>query len=139
MNDMMQELVASLRSSGTLTEPEAEGQGLLVTEVDGEPVTPGVHVRVTEDDLQDFVRRNANTCASTFPDVTPEVAAYRILLINLDEALSSGGTDIVVADGRVRWTAPPPWSWLNVTDADALAGADPADLRWSAHPPDAAR
>lgn len=139
VSDLMHQLVTSLTSSGTRTAPDAGGRGLLVTAVAGRARTPAVRVRVTEADLQQFVRRNASSCAPVFPDVTPDVAAFRVLLVNVDEALTSGGTDVVVADGKVHWTSPPPWSWLESADVDAIAGADPADLTWSAHPADRER
>lgn len=72
--------------------------------------------------------------APVFPDVSPEVAAYRVLLVNLDEALTSGGTDITLAYGTVRWTSPPPRSWARP------AGSDTVELlEWTAQPPDAWR
>ncbi len=133
MIGLMQQLVSTLTSHGTPTTPDPRGEGLLVTDLDGQSLTPAVRLQVTELELQDFVRRNATSAAPVFPDVSPEVAAYRVLLVNLDEALTSGGTDITLAYGTVRWTSPPPRSWARP------AGSDTVELEWTAQPPDAWR
>ncbi len=52
----MQQLVSTLASHGTPTTPDPHGEGLLVTDLDGQSLTPAVRLRLTELELQELAR-----------------------------------------------------------------------------------
>ncbi len=106
MAELVERLVADLATDGTITTPDPAGRGLLITGFRGGEVSPPVQLHVGESDLREYLESASASAAPVFPDVPPDVAAHRLLLVNIDEALATSGRDIMVTGGEVRWQPP---------------------------------
>lgn len=126
MSDLLQRLVSDLASDCTVALPASNGPGLVLSRFRGNALAPPVSLLLNESTLQEHLSVTARDAAEVFPEVAPELAAYRLLLVHIDEALATGGTDLAPARGTLRWRQP-----AATTAPVPLAEAD---LVWRSHP-----
>jgi hypothetical protein len=85
---------------------------------------------VSDRSLAEYLDAHGRDAAAVFPDVDPRTAAYRLLLVDLDEAFIGGipAAIVIDADG-VRRTGVQPRSEVEILDPQGLRDGD---LEWVA-------
>jgi hypothetical protein len=107
---------------------------LMVTGWRGEILAPPVRLNVSDESLARYLAAVGEGAAPVFPDVDRRTAAYRLLLVHLDEAFIGGiPTEIIVDAQGVRRTGVQPRSEVEILDPQGLRDGD---LEWVAGHPD---
>ena len=109
---------------------------LMVSAWRGEILTPPVRLNVSDESLARYLDAHPTGATAVFPDVDPRTAAYRLLLVHLDESFVGGvPAEVVVDAGGVRLIGVRPRSALVVLDEQGLADGDLTWLPGHVDPP----
>lgn len=101
-------LIGHLTTKGTVREDA--GQGVLVlSELDGRQLSTPLRLHVTPETFGPHLRATASDAAEAYPDIHPAEAAWRLFLVQLDEAIQTakpGETELVLERIGVASQAP---------------------------------
>jgi hypothetical protein len=124
-----------MTSIATLVEDLATGSGarlerlsrglFSIWEWRGRTLERPTRLAVSDESLAEYLRAHSSDASEVFPDVDPPTAAYRLLLVDLDESFVGGvPAEIVVDSGGVRLIGVQPRSAVALLDEQGLADGD---------------
>jgi len=105
---VLEQLRADLAEHADISDGDGSGSGWVIARYGRETFTPAVLFTCTEKDLAQCLDASSTDAAFLFPDVPARVAAYRLLLVHLEEAFLSmtPPTEVhVTAEGVRKVTA----------------------------------
>ncbi len=123
---------------GEVSDLESTGPGRFrLNRFEHRELAKPLSVQVTPESLAQYLERTADRAREAFPEVEPQVAALRLLIVHLQEIFSRDGESAYVAingDGlRAPWTRQDP-PYVAVGDLDPRGGP----YGWSMDGPDGA-
>ncbi len=130
---MLDQLRADLAVHADISDGDGSGSGWVIARYDREMFSPAVLFTCTEEDLAQCLEASSTDAAFLFADVPARVAAYRLLLVHLEEALLSmtPPTEVHVTAEGVRVTGASSGQRRSRAERQAARGRS-----WVAYPPD---
>ena len=131
--ELVDELIRDLNESGTLVEPGDQPHEYLILGRRGSRFDPPIPLHVDATELHRSLDLMSPDAASAFPDVPPREAAYRLLLIDIEENLDRTGTPahtMTITAGELVVTTS-----ADDTDPNDLPHDAIGHLHWTTHRP----